>query len=485
MRIEKIIKELRVSNILKNGIEEFAQVQFDSRKVKKGDLFVAIRGTLTDGHQYINDVLQKGASVVVCEQIPENASSTSCWIQVKNASVALAKIAGVIYNKPSQELKLVGVTGTNGKTTIATSLYQLTQALGYKAGLLSTIKNMVGEVSFEATHTTADALAINKLLREMVDAGCDYCFMEVSSHAIHQNRIEGLKFKGGIFTNLTHDHLDYHKTFKEYLNSKKAFFDTLPSDSFSLTNADDRNGMVMLQNTKSRKKNYSLTSLADYRAKILEHHFDGMLLQINNNELWTRLIGRFNASNLLAVYGSMCELGFSNEELLPVISNLQSVEGRFETFRSNNDITAIVDYAHTPDALKNVLTTINDILPTGSRIITVVGAGGNRDKTKRPKMAAIAVEYSKKVILTSDNPRNENPSDIIDDMMEGIENNLRYSIIRNIERKEAIKTAVMLAEPGDVVLVAGKGHETYQEINGVKHHFDDREIINELFKAIN
>jgi UDP-N-acetylmuramoyl-L-alanyl-D-glutamate--2,6-diaminopimelate ligase len=484
MNLNHILNEINTVNVVSNDITEFNQVCFDSRVVSKNDLFVAVSGTLSDGHKYISDVVSKGASAIVCETLPDILSTTCCWIQVENSALALAQIAAAFYGHPSKELKLVGVTGTNGKTTIATSLYNLVQKLGYKAGLLSTIRNFVSGTEFPATHTTADALSVNKMLRTMVDLGCAYCFMEVSSHAIHQHRVSALHFEGGIFTNLTHDHLDYHKTFIDYIHAKKAFFDALPETAFALTNVDDKNGKVMLQNTRAKKRDYSIRGMADYRAKILEHHFQGMLLQINGVELWTRLIGRFNASNITAVYGAACELGFETEELLVALSSLSAVEGRFETIRSANDITAIVDYAHTPDALQNVLDTILDIKDVNASILTVVGAGGNRDKTKRPEMAAIAAKMSNKVILTSDNPRNEDPAEIIADMLKDLDLSLAAKIISNVNRKEAIRTAVMLAKSGDVILVAGKGHETYQEIMGVKTHFDDKEIINEFFKAL-
>lgn len=483
--INEILTNLNVKKILQNGIEEFENLHFDSRKVNKNDMFVAIKGTQTDGHQFITNVITQGAKVIVCEQIPEKPNTDCCWIIVENSALALAQIADAYYNHPSQSIKLIGVTGTNGKTTIATSLYKLARGLGYKAGLMSTIKNLIEDKDIPATHTTADAISINKMLREMIEAGCEYCFMEVSSHAIHQYRVAGLSFSGGIFTNLTHDHLDYHKTFKDYLLAKKAFFDTLPKQAFALVNADDKNGKVMLQNTKARKKDYSVTRFADYNTKILEHHFDGMLLRVDNTEIWTKLIGKFNASNITAIYATAIELGFNTDEVLTFISSLDAVEGRFETIRSDNGITAIIDYAHTPDALENVLQTINDIMNNDNSLITVVGAGGNRDKTKRPVMASIAVKYSDKLILTSDNPRNENPSDIINDMMQGIAKQDMNKLVSNTDRKEAIRTAVLMSKPKDVILVAGKGHEKYQEINGVKHHFDDKEIIKEIFKTIN
>jgi UDP-N-acetylmuramoyl-L-alanyl-D-glutamate--2,6-diaminopimelate ligase len=482
--INEILINVNVRKILQNGIEEFENIHYDSRKVSKNDMFVAVKGTQTDGHHYIDLALKQGAKAIVCEQIPENPNSGACWILVENSALALAQIADEYYNNPSQNIKLIGVTGTNGKTTIATSLYKVARGLGYKAGLMSTIKNLIEDEELSATHTTADAVSINKMLNLMLEAGCEYCFMEVSSHAIHQHRVSGLKFSGGIFTNLTHDHLDYHKTFKDYLLAKKAFFDALPKHAFALVNADDKNGKVMLQNTLAKKCDYSVMRLADYNTKILEHHFDGMLLRIDNTEIWTKLIGKFNASNITAIYATAIELGFKADEVLTYISSLDAVEGRFETIRSGNGITAIVDYAHTPDALENVLQTITDIINQDNSLITVVGTGGNRDKTKRPIMAAIAAKYSDRIILTSDNPRNENPSDIIKDMMQGLSVKDMRKLVSNVDRKEAIRTAVLMAEPNDVILIAGKGHEKYQEINGVRHHFDDKEIISEILKTI-
>ncbi|HXK81291.1 MAG TPA: UDP-N-acetylmuramoyl-L-alanyl-D-glutamate--2,6-diaminopimelate ligase [Bacteroidales bacterium] len=482
--IHEILKYVDTINLINKDIENFRNIHFDSRKVEQNDMFIAVKGTQTDGHEFINDVIARGANVIVCENLPENPSDSCCWVVVEDSSVALAKIADAFYNFPSKKIKLVGVTGTNGKTTIATSLYRLVRALGYKAGLLSTIKNLINDKEIPATHTTSDAITINKMLSQMLEAGCEFCFMEVSSHAIHQNRVASLNFVGGIFTNLTHDHLDYHKTFKDYLYAKKAFFDVLPKEAFALVNADDKNAKLMLQNTKAKKLDYSTMQFADYKTKILEHHFEGMLLKINNTEVWVKLIGKFNASNITAIYASAIQLGFNQNEVLKYISLLSAVEGRFETIRSDNGITAIVDYAHTPDALENVLQTITEIIDIENSIITVVGAGGNRDKTKRPIMAQIAAKYSDKLILTSDNPRNEDPQVIINDMLEGFEDKDKNRVLTNINRKEAIRIAVMLAKSNDVILVAGKGHETYQEIEGVRHHFDDKEIINEIFKSI-
>lgn len=456
-------------------------IQFDSRKVKSGDLFVAVKGTHVDGHQFIAKAIEQGASAIICETIPENIPSTIAVVSIAETQANFGKIAAAWYNNPSANLKVVGVTGTNGKTTIATLLYKTFSILGYKTGLISTIKYFVGNDEFPATHTTPDALQIQQLMAKMVDAGCEYCFMEVSSHAIDQDRISGIQFDGGIFTNLTHDHLDYHHTFAEYLKAKKKFFDNLPETAFAITNADDKNGMVMLQNTKATKQTYSLRSLANFHCKILEKHFDGMLLNIDGQEVWTHFTGIFNASNLLAVYGATLLLGVDREEMLRIMSELRPVSGRFEIIRSPEGKYAVVDYAHTPDAIQNVLFGISEIRTGNEQVITVIGAGGDRDKTKRPKMAAEAVKLSDKVILTSDNPRSEEPEQILADMEAGIEPHQKAKVLSIVNRKEAIRTACMLAHPGDIILVAGKGHEDYQEIKGVKHHFDDKEVINEIF----
>lgn len=463
---------------------EVNDIQFDSRKVKSGDLFVAVKGTHVDGHQFIAKAIEQGASAIICETIPENIPSTITVVSIAETQVNFGKIAAAWYNNPSANLKVVGVTGTNGKTTIATLLYKTVSILGYKTGLISTIKYFVGNDEFPATHTTPDALQIQQLMAKMVEAGCEYCFMEVSSHAIDQDRISGIQFDGGIFTNLTHDHLDYHHTFAEYLKAKKKFFDNLPETAFAITNADDKNGMVMLQNTKATKQTYSLRSLANFHCKILEKHFDGMLLNIDGQEVWTHFTGVFNASNLLAVYGATLLLGVDREEMLRIMSELRPVSGRFEIIRSPEGKYAVVDYAHTPDAIQNVLSGITEIRTGNEQVITVVGAGGDRDKTKRPKMAAEAVKLSDKVILTSDNPRSEEPEQILADMEAGIEPHQKAKVLSIVNRKEAIRTACMLARPGDIILVAGKGHEDYQEIKGVKHHFDDKEVINEIFGNI-
>ncbi len=457
------------------------KIQFDSRQVEAGDLFVAVKGSHVDGHQFIEKALEKGAIAVVCEDIPENFSSRAVWIRIEGTQLAFGKIAAAFYNHPSANLKVVGVTGTNGKTTIATLLYKTFTLLGYKVGLISTIKYYVGAEEFHATHTTPDALQIQELMARMVEAGCDYCFMEVSSHAIDQDRISGIEFDGAIFTNLTHDHLDYHKTFAEYLKAKKKFFDQLPETAFALTNADDKNGMVMLQNTKASKQTYSLRSLANFHCKVLEKHFDGMLLSVDGQEIWTHFTGIFNASNLMAVMGAAILLGVDRNEVYRILSELRPVSGRFEIIRSPEGKYAVVDYAHTPDAIQNVLTGIAEIRSGNEQVITVVGAGGDRDKTKRPLMAQEAVRQSDRVILTSDNPRSEEPEQILADMEAGLDAFQKNKVLSIVNRREAIKTACMLARPGDIILVAGKGHEDYQEIKGVKHHFDDKEVINEIF----
>jgi UDP-N-acetylmuramoyl-L-alanyl-D-glutamate--2,6-diaminopimelate ligase len=459
-------------------------VTSDSRKVAAGSLFVAVKGTQVDGHQFIPKAIELGAVAIVCETFPEVISNDITYIRVKDAAYALGFIAANFYDNPSEKLKLVGVTGTNGKTTTVTLLYNLMESLGFKTGLLSTILNKVHQTIIPSTHTTPDAVSLNRLLAEMAEAGCDYAFMEVSSHAIHQHRIAGLHFAGAAFTNLTHDHLDYHKTFKEYLNAKKMFFDNLRSDAFALVNVDDKNGRVMLQNCKAKKYTYGLKNMADFKANVLENQFDSMLLSIDGSQLYSMLVGDFNAYNLLAVYSTAVLLGQNKDEVLTQLSTLKGADGRFELIRSKNNITAIVDYAHTPDALKNVLKTIQNIRTGNEQLITVVGAGGNRDKDKRPKMAKIASLLSNKVILTSDNPRDEEPESIIEDMKQGIDIAKKMMMLAIVNREEAIRTAVMLAQPGDIILIAGKGHETYQEIKGVKHPFDDKKVITELFDKI-
>lgn len=481
IQLEKILDGIEIITITgKKGIT-VTGIEFDSRNVKEGSLFIAVKGYKTDGHDYIESAVKAGASAVICQTIPDNTGEEICWIKVKDSARALGVAASNFFGKPSQSLRLVGVTGTNGKTTIATLLFRTFRKLGYKCGLFSTVCNYINEKELPATHTTPDPVQLNRLLSEMVETGCDYAFMEVSSHSLDQQRIAGLMFAGGIFTNLTHDHLDYHKTFENYLTAKKRFFDLLPSESFALTNIDDRNGNVMLQNCKARKYTFSLRSPADFRCKIIEQGFEGMLLKIQGEEVWTKFIGDYNASNLLAVYAAAELLGAPKNEILTVLSDLTSVSGRLEVIKSKTGISGIVDYAHTPDALLNVIGTLNKIRKPGVQLITVVGAGGDRDRTKRPEMAAISAEGSDKVILTSDNPRSEEPEKIIDEMEAGISADLKKKTLRIADRKVAIKTAVMLANPGDVILIAGKGHETYQEIKGVKHHFDDREILREIF----
>ncbi|MFW5753704.1 MAG: UDP-N-acetylmuramoyl-L-alanyl-D-glutamate--2,6-diaminopimelate ligase [Marinilabiliaceae bacterium] len=457
-------------------------IVFDSRRAGPHAVFVAVRGSRVDGHAFIQDAIASGAISVVCEEIPEGNHPNMVFIKVKDSQLALAQMASNYFDHPSARLNLVGVTGTNGKTTISTLLYYTARMLGYKAGLFSTMGNMINDRKLDTTHTTPDVVTLNKLMREMVDAGCEYCFMEVSSHAIHQRRISGLTFKGGIFSNITHDHLDYHKTFDEYIRVKKQFFDELPETAFALINLDDRHGRVMLQNTRARQCTYSLREMATYRARIMEGLFEGMQLSVDGEEFWTPFVGRFNASNLLAVYGAGRELGWEQRELLLAMSRLKPVGGRFETYRSPGGVTTVVDYAHTPDALKNVLQAINDIRSPGQTLISVVGAGGNRDVNKRPLMASEAVKHSSKVIFTSDNPRDEEPQNIIDQMMEGVEFSEQIKVLTIVDRKEAIRTACTIARPGDIVLVAGKGHETYQEVKGQKWHFDDREIIKDFFE---
>lgn len=482
---------MRPLNDILNGIEllelrgdlsvSIRNIQFDSRNVEAGDLFVAVKGSHVDGHQFIAKAIEMGAVAVVCEEVPENIPSGVVLVRIVNSQKNFGKMAASFFGNPSAGLKVVGVTGTNGKTTIATLLYNTFTLLGYKVGLISTIKYYVGKDEFHATHTTPDALQIQELMARMVEAGCDYCFMEVSSHAIDQDRISGIQFDGGVFTNLSHDHLDYHKTFAEYLKAKKKFFDELPEGAFALTNADDKNGMVMLQNTRALKQTYSQRALANFHCKVLEKHFDGMLLSIDGHEVWTHFTGVFNASNLLAVMGASVLLGVENDDILRILSELRPVSGRFEIIRSADGKYAVVDYAHTPDAIQNVLSGITDIRTGNEQVITVIGAGGDRDKTKRPEMAQEAVKQSDKVILTSDNPRSEEPEQILADMEAGVEAHQRSKVLSIVNRKEAIKTACMLARPGDIILVAGKGHEDYQEIKGVKYHFDDKEVINEIF----
>lgn len=481
MILDDILQNVILQKTIGETETDITGIQFDSRKVEAGNVFVATRGTASDGHQYILTAIEKGAVAIVCEEIPAEINPKVTYVKVQNSSDALGKMASAWYDFPSSKMILVGVTGTNGKTTIATLLYQLFRQLGHKSGLLSTVCNYVNDVAVEATHTTPDALALNELLAQMVDAGCEYAFMEVSSHSIDQRRIAGLEFDGGIFTNITRDHIDYHLTFENYLKAKKQFFDDLSVDAFALTNADDKNGLVMLQNSKAKKYTYSLRGMADFKTRILEDSFEGMLLDMNDKEVNVSFIGKFNASNLSAVFGTAVLLGQDELEVLRIISTLHSVSGRFETLHAPSGYTAIVDYAHTPDALINVIGTINQILQGTGRLITVVGCGGNRDKGKRPMMAREAVNGSWKAILTSDNPRFEEPQDILNDMLAGLDMVEKSKSLTIVDRREAIKTACSLAQAGDVVLVAGKGHEDYQIIQGVKHHFDDKEEVRKCF----
>lgn len=483
MKLNEVLKNITPIKIVGNDNVEITGVNIDSRRIKAGHLFVAIRGTQVDGHQFIDKAIELGADAVLCEELPEKLSDHVTYVQVESTEDAVGKVATLFYGNPSHKLKLVGVTGTNGKTTIATLLYNMFRKFGYKVGLLSTVCNYIDDVEVPANHTTPDPIELNELLAKMVEAGCEYAFMECSSHAIHQKRIGGLKFAGGLFTNLTRDHLDYHKTFENYRNAKKAFFDGLPKDAFAITNADDKNGMIMVQNTKATVKTYSIRTMADFRARILECHFEGMYLEIDGREVGVQFIGKFNVSNLLAVYGAAIMLGKKPEDILLVLSTLHSVSGRLEPIHSPEGFTAIVDYAHTPDALANVLNAIHEVLDGKGHVITVCGAGGNRDKGKRPLMAQEAVRQSDKVIITSDNPRFEDPQEIINEMLAGLNEQQMRKVISIVDRKEAIRTACMMAQKGDVVLVAGKGHENYQEIKGVKHHFDDKEVLHEIFKA--
>jgi len=483
--LKDILYKVSLEKVVGNTALAFRELQFDSRKVGLDDVFVAIKGIQSDGHQFIKKAIDQGALAVVCQQMPKEIINGITYLQVQDTQQALAIMASHFYGNPSEELQLVGVTGTNGKTTIATLLYTLFTSAGYKVGLLSTIKVIIGPIEHLATHTTPDSLAINKYLRQMVDKGVSYCFMEVSSHGIDQKRTEGLHFVGGIFTNLSHDHLDYHSSFKQYRDVKKLFFDSLPKTAFALTNADDKNGSVMLQNTKARKYTYALKTIADYKAQILENQLQGLLLKINNQELWVKLIGNFNAYNLLAIYATAEQLGLEEFDILQILSTLESVDGRFQYLISEGKITAIIDYAHTPDALKNVLDTINTIRSGNEQLITVVGCGGDRDVEKRPKMGAIAAQLSTKVIFTSDNPRSENPDSIIQQIEAGVPPQHYKKTIAITDRKQAIKTACQMANEHDIILVAGKGHETYQEIQGVRSEFDDRKTISELLIALN
>ncbi len=482
MKLIELLKNINPISITGNADIDITGVNIDSRQIEKGHLFVAIKGTQTDGHQYIPKALELGAVAVLCEDLPEKQEDGVTYVQVASTESAVGPVATLFYGDPSRRLKLVGVTGTNGKTTIATLLYNMFRKFGHKCGLLSTVCNYIEDEALPTSHTTPDPIELNKLLARMVDAGCEYAFMECSSHAIQQQRIGGLKFAGGLFTNLTRDHLDYHKTFENYRDAKKMFFDGLGKDAFAITNADDKNGLFMVQNCKAQVKTYSTRTMADFKARIIECHFEGMYLEVDGREVGVQFIGKFNVSNLLAVYGAAIMLGKQPEDILVIMSTLKSVSGRLEPVRSPEGVTAIVDYAHTPDALENVLNAIHEVLDgKGGKVITVCGAGGNRDKGKRPLMAQEAVKQSDKVIITSDNPRFEEPQDIINDMLAGLNAQQMKKVLSITDRREAIRTAVMLAQKGDVILIAGKGHEDYQEIKGVKHHFDDKEVVRDAF----
>ncbi len=485
MKLKRIIDKCEVISVHGNIDVEIEHITSDSRDIKESSLFIAVEGISTDGHDYIAKAIEEGVLVVVYDKpMFEEYFSRVTYIQVEDSSIALAQIASSWYEDPSEDINLIGITGTNGKTTIATLLYDLFRDLGYASGLLSTVANYVNDEKYSTTHTTLDPISINSFLRKMVDAGCEYAFMEVSSHAIHQNRVYGLNFDGGVFTNLSQDHLDYHKNMLEYRNVKKAFFDSLSKDTFALTNADDKNGEIMLQNTKAEKKYYSIKGLADFKARIFEKHFDGTEIELNNNQLIVQFVGDFNVYNILAVYGTALLLGQNETDVLRSLSKLKPVSGRFQTIRSKNNVTAIIDYAHTPDALANVLESIDGVLNREGEIITVVGTGGNRDRTKRPIMAREAVKMSNKVIFTSDNPRFEEPQDIIDDMTAGLNDNQLTTTLTIVDRRQAIKVACSLANPGDVILIAGKGHEDYQEVKGVRHHFDDKEEVEKIFDTL-
>ncbi|MCG9791389.1 UDP-N-acetylmuramoyl-L-alanyl-D-glutamate--2,6-diaminopimelate ligase [Flavobacterium algicola] len=482
--LKDILYKVAIESITGSTDIAINKLEFDSRKLEANDLFVAIRGTVSNGHDFISKAIALGATAIVCDTLPANIENGVTYVQVKDTNKALAFLAANYFGDPSKDLKLIGITGTNGKTTIASLLFQLFQKAGFKVGLISTVKIVVDQVEYKATHTTPDSITINHYLAEMKDAGVEYCFMEVSSHGIHQKRTEALHFVGGIFTNLSHDHLDYHPTFAEYRDVKKSFFDNLPATAFSITNIDDKNGAVMLQNTVSKKCTYALKSYANYRAQILENQLSGLLLKINENEVWVKLIGTFNAYNLLAIYATAVELGMDSLEALRLLSDLESVSGRFQFIVSKDNITAIVDYAHTPDALDNVLKTINDIRTNNEQLITVVGCGGNRDKTKRPIMGDIAADKSDKAIFTSDNPRNEDPDVIINEMEQGVAPHNYKKLLTITDRKQAIKTACQLAQSNDIILIAGKGHETYQEVNGVRHDFDDMKTVIEILEQL-
>ncbi|WP_113654198.1 UDP-N-acetylmuramoyl-L-alanyl-D-glutamate--2,6-diaminopimelate ligase [Pedobacter namyangjuensis] len=484
MQLQDLLYGVAIKSLVGKPDAEVNALAFDSRQVKSGTLFFAVVGTVTDGHQYILQTIEAGANVIVCEQMPAEINENVTYVEVDNSSVALGIVASNFYGNPSNKINLVGVTGTNGKTTIATLLFQLFRGLGYNVGLISTVQNQINEEVIPATHTTPNPIALNALLKNMVDAGCEYAFMEVSSHAVVQHRIAGLTFVGGIFSNITHDHLDFHKTFDSYLKAKKEFFDNLPKNAFALTNADDKNGMVMLQNTKANKKTYALKQMADFKAKIIENKFSGLNLNIDDMDVFFKMVGSFNAYNLLAAYGTAILLQQDKLQTLTILSSLAGAEGRFDYMVSKEGVIGIVDYAHTPDAVQNVLSTVANIRKGTEQVITVIGCGGDRDKTKRPIMAQVACDWSDKVILTSDNPRTEEPQTIITEMEQGVSPTNRRKTLSILDRKEAIKTACHIAQPGDIILVAGKGHEKYQEINGVRHHFDDKEVLTEQLNAI-
>jgi len=484
MQLQDVLYGVAITNLVGSTNREISTLTFDSRVVQQDAVFFAVKGTLSDGHSYISQTIADGATVIICEDLPEQREVTVTYIEVDDSSVALGIMAANYYGNPSSKLKLVGITGTNGKTTIATILFKLFRGLGFDAGMISTVQNQINEEIIPATHTTPNPLALNLLLKRMVEAGCAYCFMEVSSHAVVQHRIEGLTFIGGIFSNITHDHLDFHKTFDNYIKAKKAFFDGLPKTAFALTNADDKNGMVMLQNTKATKKTYALKQLADYKGRVIEDRFSGLNLEVDEVDVFFKLVGSFNAYNLLAVYGAAMLLDQDKLTVLTLLSNISGAEGRFDYVSNSKQIIGIVDYAHTPDAVQNVLSTIHDVRKGTEQVITVLGCGGDRDKTKRPVMAQVACDWSDKVILTSDNPRTEDPNQILADMEAGVSPTNKRKTLIIADRREAIKTACHLARPGDIILIAGKGHEKYQEINGIRHHFDDKEVLTEQLNLL-
>ncbi|MGI9526264.1 MAG: UDP-N-acetylmuramoyl-L-alanyl-D-glutamate--2,6-diaminopimelate ligase [Weeksellaceae bacterium] len=485
MKLSNVLYRVKLTNLIGDTSREVTGLCFDSRKVVSGDAFIAISGTQVDGHQFITKAIEKGAAIIVCEVLPEKIQDNITYVEVKNSAIAMGEMAANFYGNPTDNIQLIGITGTNGKTTCTTLLYELSEKLGYPAALISTINIKIHQKEIPSARTTPDIVEINRILAEAVEAGCAYAFMEVSSHGIHQHRIAGLKFSGASFTNISHDHLDYHKTFKNYIEAKKQFFDDLDKSAFALTNLDDRNGLVMLQNSNAKKKSFALKTDADYKGKVLENQFQGMLLNFDGTEFWTSLVGTFNASNLLLVYSISQELGWKKEEVLEKLSELKNVEGRFETFTSTSGIVTIVDYAHTPDALENVTQTIQSIRTRNEKLFVLVGTGGDRDKTKRPEMAKVAVTEADTAILTSDNPRTENPEAILQDMEEGIPAQYVNKYLKITDRREAIKTAFRLATTGDIILIAGKGHETYQEVNGIKHPFDDMEIAVQIANQMN